>query len=239
MSIERSPKPRALTFDLDDTLWDVADVIGRADAALEDWLARHHPRIPERFGPADLRELMAERARESPEIAHDLTRLRIDALRRAAGAAGYAPAVGDRAFRVFIAARNEVVLYDDVLPALHALHGRYPLASVSNGNADIRVIGLDRFFRTHVSAAEAGAAKPAPEVFRTACERLDVHPAEAVHVGDDPHTDVAGAAELGMYTVWVNRSARTWPGGPRPDAEVNRLDELHAALDRLADPSHA
>lgn len=239
MSTEPSTKPQALTFDLDDTLWDAADVIGRADAALHDWLARHHPRIPERFGPADLRELMAERARQQPEIAHDLTRLRVDALRRAADAAGYAPAVGERAFEVFIAARNRVVLYEDVLPALEALHGRYRLASISNGNADIKIIGLDRFFRAHVSAAEAGAAKPAPAVFRTACERLGVSPAETVHVGDDPDTDVAGAAELGMRTVWVNRAAASWPGGQPPDAEIGALHKLHDVLARLEDPSHA
>ena len=48
---------KAITFDLDDTLWDVWPVVIRAEQLLHDWLAERYPGIPEQFTPLDLREL--------------------------------------------------------------------------------------------------------------------------------------------------------------------------------------
>jgi putative hydrolase of the HAD superfamily len=41
---------------------------------------------------------------------------------------------------------------------------------------------------------------------------------------------VRGGREAGFRTVWVNRTGRAWPGGPRADAEIASLAELEAVL---------
>ncbi|HKV00287.1 MAG TPA: FAD-dependent oxidoreductase, partial [Vineibacter sp.] len=45
------------------------------------------------------------------------------------------------------------------------LAARFPLVSLSNGNADLTKIGLDRFFRFSITSREFGKAKPAAEIF--------------------------------------------------------------------------
>jgi HAD superfamily hydrolase (TIGR01509 family) len=197
---------------------------------LHDWLTERYPDIPAQFTPLDLRGLCGKVADVQPDIAHDRTLLRKEALRWAAARAGYAAFDGDAAFRVFFAARNMVELFEDVRPTLERLVRRYPLASLSNGNADLRLIGLDDLFAFSLNAIDVGSAKPEPLIFETAHRRLGMQPAEIVHVGDDPDHDVRGGQDAGFRTVWVNRTDREWPGGARADAEIGSLVELEGVL---------
>lgn len=222
----------AITFDLDDTLWAIDPVIERAELRMHAWLAEHYPRLPERYSPADLRALRDGIVHARPELAHDLSALRRESLALAAEHCGYGREAADGAFAVMWQARNEVELFADVLPVLEALAGRYALGGLTNGNADIARIGLDGLLGFCVTAREVGFAKPHPAIFAAACTATGIAAQQVLHVGDDPERDVHGARAAGMRTVWVNRDAKLWPGGPRADAEVRDLRELLALLDR-------
>ena len=221
---------KALTFDLDDTLWDIWPVVERAEELLHRWLAARYPRIVERFTPLELRNVSEDIIAARPAIAHDRTLLRKEALGRAARCAGYVDFDVEGAFAVFFIARNAVEPFAEVRPALEQLARRYALASLSNGNADLRLIGLDDLFTFSLNAIDVGAAKPDLLMFEEARRRLAAPPEQIVHVGDDPEHDVRGAAQAGFRTVWVNRTGRVWPGGARADAEVSHLAELEAVL---------
>jgi putative hydrolase of the HAD superfamily len=221
---------RLITFDLDDTLWDIWPVIARAETLLHDWLVQHYPRIPERYSSLNLRAVCAEIAETQPQISHDRSAIRKLGLALAAQRVGYEDFAVEQAFDVFFAARNKVVLFEEVLPALEALHGRYRLAALTNGNADLQRIGLSHLFDFAINATHVGAAKPAPLMFREACRRAGVSPAQSVHVGDDPDHDIRGASVLGFRTVWVNRRGTPWQGEPRPDAEIGTLKDLENVL---------
>lgn len=121
-------------------------------------------------------------------------------------------------------------MYADVLPALYGLRERYVLGALTNGNADLEQLGLAPLFEFAISAADVGAPKPEPHMFREAARQMGTTPGRLVHVGDDPLQGVAGAAAVGLGTVWVNRPADDWPGGPCPDAEVRSLSELSGVL---------
>ncbi|MCB1776713.1 MAG: HAD family hydrolase [Candidatus Competibacteraceae bacterium] len=221
---------KAITFDLDDTLWDIWPVVERAEALLHDWLMARYPRIPEQFTPLELRELSQEVIAACPDIAYDRTRLRKEALWLAARRANYVEFDVEGAFAVFFVARNAVEPFADVRPTLERLGQRYTLASLSNGNADLRLIGLYDLFAFSLNAIDVGAAKPEPLMFDLACQQLAVPPEQIVHVGDDPEHDVLGAAQAGFRTVWINRIGRDWPGGSRADAEIVSLVELECVL---------
>ena len=221
---------KAITFDLDDTLWDVWPVVERAEKLLHDWLAVRYPRIPERLTPLELRELSSEVIAAHPDMAHDRTWLRKEALNLAARRADYREFDVEGAFEVFFIARNAVEPFAEVRPTLERLSQHYQLASLSNGNADLRLIGLDDLFIFSLNAIDIGAAKPDPLLFEEASRRLAARPDQIVHVGDDPEHDVFGATQAGFHTVWVNRTHRDWPGGPRADAEIFTLDELEPVL---------
>lgn len=228
---------RAITFDLDDTLWDIWPIILRAEENLHAWLAEHHPEIPARYTSLALRQLCAEIAHQQPEVAHDSTLLRKEALRLAAQQTGCTDFCVDSAFQIFFKARNEVVLFEEVLPVLTRLAQRYTLGALSNGNADIRLVGLDHLFTFAINATDVGAAKPEPAMFVAACRYLGIPPQQIVHVGDDPEHDVLGAAHAGLRTVWINRNGRNWSYARLPDAEISSLADLEILLEQWRKPT--
>ena len=220
---------RAVAFDLDNTLWDVGPVIVRAEECLQEWLRAHCPRIAERVSLEEMRAARARLARSEPHNAHDFTYLRITALAAHARECGYADEVAERAFAVFFAARNELQPYADVQPALERLRTRYTLASLSNGNADLELIGLARLFSVSLNARQIGAAKPHPRCFQHLARDLNLEPRNILYVGDDPFLDVAAARAAGLRTAWINRSQAAWPH----DLEAADLDVADCA--QLAD----
>ena len=222
----------AITLDLDDTIWPIGPVIGRAEPALGAWLQQPAPRTAVRWPRAAMRALRDEVAAEHPQLAHDFTRQRMIALERMLHAAGDDIALAAPAFDAFFAARCEVVHYDDSLPALERMAARAPLAALSNGNADLHRIGLMHVFRFQLGAREHGAAKPSASIFHAACRQLGCAPAHVLHVGDDVEMDIVGGARAGLRTCWINREQRDWPRADlRPDLEFTTLTALADWLD--------
>jgi FMN hydrolase / 5-amino-6-(5-phospho-D-ribitylamino)uracil phosphatase len=222
---------RAVAFDLDNTLWDIAPVIERAEARLHAWLHEHCPRIPENVSLADMRAAREALAREEPHNAHDFTYLRLTALARHARECGYEEEVAHRAFEVFFAARNELDLFADVRPALERLRTRYLLATFSNGNADLARVGLADLFVVSLNARQIGVGKPHPRCFERIAEELRVSLHEIVYVGDDPILDVEASRAAGLRSAWVNRFDQQWPATLAPaDITVTNCTQLAELL---------
>ncbi len=112
---------RTITFDLDDTLWEIHPVIKRAEQRLYEWLGDHYPRITSLYELADIREIREQVINEMPDQAHDLTLLRRVVLERIGKAAGYDTGFIDDAFDVFDEVRNDVDIFPGVIPALESL----------------------------------------------------------------------------------------------------------------------
>lgn len=221
---------QAIIFDLDNTLWDVGPVILRAEHAMLAYIAERYPRILERHTADSMRDVRARMALEHPAMRHDFTWLRKQALRAHALEAGYPDSLADEVFEVFYRARNEVALYDDVLPALEGLQHRFRLFAISNGNADLGAIGLAGYFEGSLAAREAGMLKPDPRIFAMLLERAGLAPREVVHVGDDPEADVEGARRAGVLPVWLNRHGTTWPRDSHPPLAVRTLVEIEPLI---------
>ncbi len=218
---------RTITLDLDDTLWAIQPVIERAEKRLYDWLGDNVPRVIEMYGPADMLTLREQVIAEHAENAHDLSFLRRTTLSRMGVSAGYGDGFVDDAFAVFDEARHTLELFPEARAALESLHARYTLIAVTNGNARLEKIGIDDLFDDFVSAAMAGAAKPARTIFDAAVRAGGAQPHETLHVGDHPEYDVDGARAAGLKTVWVNRNGHEWPSElPQPDETVADLGEL-------------
>jgi haloacid dehalogenase superfamily, subfamily IA, variant 3 with third motif having DD or ED/haloacid dehalogenase superfamily, subfamily IA, variant 1 with third motif having Dx(3-4)D or Dx(3-4)E len=226
---------RALTLDLDDTLWPVLPALERADRDLDAYLRLHHPEVARMWPIAAMRELRAKVAAERLDLAHDFTTQRHLTLRQAFAACGLTEAPIEALWEVYFAARNTVELYPDALPALERITTRWPVASLTNGNADLERIGIHMHFAHRVCARDCGAAKPDVRIFHAAVERLGVAPGEILHVGDDPRLDVLGARDAGLRTAWINRERRAWPDelGAPPDLDLADLAQLADWLEAL------
>jgi len=230
---------KVITFDLDNTLWDVEPALLKAEQAQQDWLHCHRPGAVEAYDHQGLWEFKKSVWKRHPELLHDVSRIRIQMLYELQLAAGYgerdARLGAEQAFAVFLAERQRVELYEEALSVLEQLASRYTLGALTNGNADVYKTDAGDYFDFAFLAQEIGASKPHPDMFHAALEHTGASPRDVVHVGDDPEHDVAGASALGMHTVWMNNRNRPWPGGTAvADREISNLRELPRVISELA-----
>jgi FMN hydrolase / 5-amino-6-(5-phospho-D-ribitylamino)uracil phosphatase len=223
---------RAITLDLDDTLWPIWPTIARAESALLAWLGTHAPAAANLCAsPTALRDARNHTVARRPDLAHDMSGLRRESIRHLLERAGEETALAEPAFDVFFAERHRVELFADALPALRWLSSRYPVVAVTNGNADVHRVGIGAHFRGSFHAHQFGVAKPHPAIFRAAAQSAGVAPEEVLHIGDDPHLDGVGALNAGMQMAWVNRSGMAWEHAPlAPHITVADLTTLVRAL---------
>ncbi|MHC8405140.1 HAD family hydrolase [Pseudomonas sp. TMB3-21] len=224
-----------ITFDLDDTLWDTAPVIVSAEAVLREWLTAHAPNL----GEVPVEHLWSIRERvlsQEPSLKHRISALRRRVLFHALEDAGYthpdASDLADQGFEVFLHARHQLEVFPDVQPTLEILANHYALGVVTNGNADVRRLGLADFFKFALCAEDIGIAKPDARLFHEALQRGGATAETAVHIGDHPGDDIAGAQQAGLRAIWFNPTGKAWEAEKAPDAEIRSLTELPELLAR-------
>lgn len=220
-------KIRAITLDLDDTLWPIWPTLERAENALASWLGQQAPGAAAVFGDPQARlEVRQHVMRTQPDLRHDLSALRRESIRLALHRANEDTQLAEPAFDIFFAERMRVDLFDDALPALLFLAARWPLVALSNGNADVVRVGLGDFFTAGLSASVFGVGKPDPRIFHAAASAAGVAADQVLHIGDDAALDVLGGLGAGMQTVWLNRSELMWKHDDQPHETVGTLSEL-------------
>jgi putative hydrolase of the HAD superfamily len=102
----------------------------------------------------------------------------------------------------------------DLLPgatAFLAATAHLPRALVTNGHRTqvhkkLQALGLAHHFQVVVTPDDCGAKKPDPRIFLYALEHLGVAPQHAMMVGDNPVSDIAPAAALGMHVFHINHN---------------------------------
>ncbi len=109
----------------------------------------------------------------------------------------------------------------------------YRLTIVTNGFDEVQrtkltCSGLMPYFDHVVTSERAGHKKPAPEIFRFALGVNGASAHEAVMIGDNPLTDIAGAHRVQMDAVWFNPERQKQPCKSR--YEINHLTELCSLL---------
>ena len=107
---------KAISLDLDDTLWPVWPAIEGAEKALENWLKQHAPLSAALFAdPLTRHDLREHVMHTRPDLHHQLSKMRLEAIRLALERSGENVDLAPAAFDVFFAARNCVQLFDDAL----------------------------------------------------------------------------------------------------------------------------
>jgi putative hydrolase of the HAD superfamily len=132
---------------------------------------------------------------------------------------------------------NELPLKKNLLPqaldVLQYLHPRYALTIVTNGFEEIQSkkiesSGISRFFRHVITSQRAGSKKPSAEIFQFALQHTGHAAGEAVMIGDNLLTDMAGARAAGVDPIFYN------PKGTAHEArvvhEIRGLGELRDLL---------
>ncbi|NND90519.1 MAG: HAD family hydrolase [Granulosicoccus sp.] len=222
---------QAVSFDLDDTLWHCEPVIIKAEAALYRWHQENTPAIAAAHTPTSLQAHRTAMRSRFPHFGNCVTALRLAGLRVLLKQFGYPESLAEEAFGVFYKARSEVVLYDGTLDLLKALKSRYRLAAITNGNADLDLIGIADYFDVVYAAGLQLAPKPQPDMFRCCLEHLNIGGQALLHIGDNPVADVSGGHNAGVQTLWFNQYNESWPEQlPRPHFQVQCLSDIVTLL---------
>ena len=218
-------KYRAITLDLDNTLWDMWSVIRHAEKNSYRYLQEHYPRVAERYSVDDIPDLRWSLIDRRPELQHDVTEIRRQLFIEMLNECAYDAADAEMLLSQFLVDRNNVELYPDALPALQALSQQYPLVALTDGNSDLASIGIREYFVGSVYAIDVGFTKPHPAGFLKACEIAGTNPDETIHVGDCPTADIAGAHGAGLHSMWVRRNGEEWTEEYTPNYTVTTLTE--------------
>ncbi|WP_425393011.1 YjjG family noncanonical pyrimidine nucleotidase [Ekhidna sp.] len=104
-------------------------------------------------------------------------------------------------------------LMSDAMTALNYLSGKYELHIITNGfldaqNRKLSNSGISKFFNVMVTSECANSRKPSPEIFEYSLKEAGASKSESIMIGDNPRTDIHGAREFGLKTVFYDPSGR-------------------------------
>lgn len=209
-----------LLCDLDNTLVD-------RQGAVERWARAY---AIDRTGDADLAAAIVaadgEGLRPKPEVSADLARL-----------LGLSPAEESGIITVLRAGVLQYLTPDPtVIPALDAAaRAGWSTVVVTNGNVaqqenKMTICGLWEHVAGIVVSDTVGVRKPDPAIFTVAAERVGLTLEGAWMVGDAADTDILGAVNAGIRSVWLDRG-RQYPADlPRPTATAGSFTDAVAIV---------
>jgi putative hydrolase of the HAD superfamily len=231
-----SKKIEIVTLDLDNTLWDVETTIIQAEKDMRAWMAKYIPAALDLYKSEEATAIRNKVVAENADKVHDLTFLRVEVLFNIISATQsdktLSRKLAQEAFAVFFKGRNNVAFFPYALKMLEQLSEKYTLFALTNGNADVEQVGIDKYLAGAVSSADVGASKPSPRMFEAVLDMANIEAHQAIHVGDHLVDDIQGAHEAGMHTLWVNLSQQAYTDeNTRANIEVNSLSDLPLAIE--------
>ena len=106
------------------------------------------------------------------------------------------------------------------------------VGSLSNGNADLGIIGIDSFFNFAINSKDVSSNKPSPPHFLKALELASCSADEAIHVGDCPVNDIGGARNCNINTIWFNCEKHKWDEIFPCDLQAKNWKDLYEIINK-------
>ena len=206
---------KSISFDLDDTLWPLMPNIMKAEETTNEWIKENFPGTAVLLGKQEAIEIRDKLIKEDPNLMNQISDLRKLMFYELNIRAGYGKEesenMAEKAFEIYFKGRNTVTFYEGVIETLELLKNDYSLGVVTNGNADLKVIGIDNLFDYIFSAADLNAHKPDPVMFEAVINKTGLKANEICHIGDHPINDVKASLEFGMIPLWFNNEKTEFP----------------------------
>ena len=170
-----------------------------------------------------------EAGRISP---NDVRVTRFERLTGELGVAGDAEEMG----ATFLQVLTDVgELYPGAAELLDDLSNRFVLGMVTNGIGSVQRgriarLGLERHFDAISISGELAVSKPGRAIFDHTLAQLGATDrSEVVMIGDSLSSDIAGARNAGIASIWFNPNGAEH-GETVPTHQASTLEEIHALL---------
>ncbi len=228
--IRKMSEIKLITFDLDDTFWDIKNTIISAEINSRKWIEDRIKKKIEWGTFDDFLEIRNELIKENPSLDYDLGLLRKKMI--SYHTQKYFKNQKDldefieEAYIFFLEERHKVEFFDGVIPVLEKLSSNYKLGVLTNGNADIKKLGIDHMFDFSVSSADVKSNKPDQGHFVKAKELSKINFHNTLHVGDHPVNDISGARKLGINVMWFNLNNLVWDIDENPPIQFKKWSEF-------------
>ena len=197
---------KSISFDLDDTFWPLMPTILEAEKKSRDWIEKNYPGALNSLTREVSMEIRDKLLREDSTIMNRISELRFKIFLEAGIRSGYSEnesmSMAEEAFQIFFEGRNKVNFYDGVIETLDLLKEKYSLGVITNGNADLEMIGIAHYFDYIFSPVELNAHKPDPKMFEAVLKETGLKAEEICHIGDHPVNDVKASYDFGCKPVW-------------------------------------
>ena len=229
----RLTKVKALSFDLDDTLYANQPIMLAAYEKMVAFFAAElgDKRVYDFSFWLTYRDLAVK---QNPELKHDVAAARLHSYILGLQALGYqlqdAQALAEKALAYFVKVRSDFTVPEASHQLLNDLAQKFPLAAISNGNVDTKAIGIDHYFSEIYHAGEGLKQKPDAHMFELAAAKLNIAPEHILHVGDCGKADIQGAVLAGYQTAWLPRYGIGKLLALLPNIELTDINELRCLL---------
>jgi len=227
----------AITFDLDDTLYENTSVIVKAEHSLIEFMHHHYP-VTKSVNKDFWRAQQKAQFLANPLLKNDMGKLRQLSLESGFAALGLSgdelSAAIEQCFEHFYFQRSNFCLHQSIHSLMKALSDKLPLVAITNGNVNLQQIGLDGYFSACFKASTELPMKPNKAMFAAAQVYLDIPSENILHVGDNLQTDIYGALKAGYQTAWYaedrKMNIRTEKTQVLPHVQLSQLTQLLALI---------
>lgn len=222
-----------ISFDGDMTLWDFLKVMRHS---LEHTLTELQKHVPtQRALQLTIDEMIYIRNQFADEVKGkiwNLEDIRKKAFERTLEYVGYPDQeLAAHLNTIYLKHRfGDIELYPDVIPTFDVLAPHFKLGLLSNGNTYPERCGLEDRFTFVVFSQDVQVEKPHPKIFEITAQQAGCEFSQMLHVGDSLVNDVAGAQNVGISAVWLNREGEKNDTEIRPDYEISSLIEITTIL---------
>lgn len=222
---------KAISFDLDDTLYSNDVVIHQAEQLQFEFLCDEVPIIID-AGIQPWLKAKWHAIKANPELKHDVTLWRKAAIQHGLSYLKLEKVkekqLVEQAFEVFYNARSNFSIDSKTHQVLQRLKEKFPIVAVTNGNADIDRLGLSQYFVGYYRAgANGNRMKPFPDMLNMVSRHLDIPSESILHVGDNIGSDLKSAQNASCSSFWYNPAKKAMSiGASLPNAEYSDLDDL-------------
>jgi len=226
---------KAISFDLDDTLYHNQPIMLATDLKMIDYFAKHLPNNKQ--DAYDYRYWFAYRTQVlkiNPALKHDVGELRLQTYHLGIQALGFSVTqsmvMAKQALSYFVEQRSNFTVPENIHQLLSKLKKYWPLIAISNGNVDTKAIGLADYFDAIFHAGNGLKQKPDSDMFNRTCQQFDLQPRQLLHVGDCGTNDILGAKRFGCQTAWVSTYDIGEPLRQLPNIELIDVVELQRLI---------
>lgn len=235
ISEKRMTKYKVLFFDLDRTLWDYR---ANSEQTLKDLVEKHTPQLIEKFEEFlatfyEINESLWLEYRDGRLSKEQLSTQRfIDTFQRlGVNAESFAE---EFSIDYIAESPNKTKLFPQTIETLEYLkNAGYRLFLLTNGFVEVQRVKirdskLEPFFERMITSEEAGYQKPHEKIFEFALNIVKTEKRDCLMIGDDLESDIAGAQNFGIDTVFFNQAGLVHTN--KPTFEIRQLDELRIFL---------